>query len=164
MGLGLFARLRLGSLISRLVASDNYVTNRSSLPSVPHRQGAQISPGENANYRCINAAFTVGCVPVGFAAMCHRQQHPSALTMRFLSVASHLLHAGILRTIPRGFAVAFGACLSLLTLSTSRYSHRGLPPHKFAPMPGAHHSLNWTYCGGAAFGLQKPSPNTNPPQ
>ena len=26
------------------------------------------------------------------------------------------------------------------------------------------HSLNRTYCGGPAFGLQKPSPNTNPPQ
>ena len=26
------------------------------------------------------------------------------------------------------------------------------------------HSLNRTYCGGPAFGLQKPSPNTSPPQ
>jgi len=36
---------------------------------------------------------------------------------------------------------AFGSWLSLLTMSPSRYSHRGLAPHKFAPMLGAHHSL-----------------------
>ena len=67
-----------------------YGTTRPFLPSVLHRQGAQISPGKNANYRCTSAAFTVGCVPVGFAAMCQLASHPSALTMRFLSVASHL--------------------------------------------------------------------------
>ena len=67
-----------------------YGTTQPSLPSAPHRQGAQISPGKNANYRCTSAAFTVGCVPVGFAAMCQLASHPSALTMRFLSVASHL--------------------------------------------------------------------------
>ena len=54
------------------------------------------------------------------------------------SVASHRLHAGFQRAIPRGFALAFGAWLSLLTLSPSRYSHRGFPPHKFAPTLGAH--------------------------
>ena len=123
-----------------------------------------LSPGRCANCRCTNAAFTVGCVPVGFAAMCHRQQHPSALTMRFAvralqaasgqrpypspgtnrpqdglspGSASHLLHSGFLRTSPRGLALAFGSWLSLLTMSPSRYSHRGLPPHKFAPLPGA---------------------------
>ena len=26
------------------------------------------------------------------------------------------------------------------------------------------HSVNRTYCGGPAFGLKKPSPNTSPPQ
>ena len=78
---------------------------------------------------------------MGFAAMCHRQQHPSALTMRFLSVASHLLHSGFLQTMPHDIALAFGSWLSLLTMSPSRHSHRGLPPHKFAPMLGAHPSL-----------------------
>ena len=52
----------------------------------------------------------------------------------------------------------------LLTMSPSRYSHRGLAPHKFAPMLGAHRALNRTHCGGLAIGLQKPSPNTSPPQ
>ena len=89
-----------------------YGTSRPSLPSVPHRQGVQISPGKNANYRCTSAAFTVACVPVGFAVQCQLASHPSALTMRFLSVASHLLHSGFLRTIPRGFALAFGSWLS----------------------------------------------------
>ena len=40
--------------------------------------------------------------------------------------------------------------LSLLTMSPSRYSHRGLPPHKFAPMLGAHTSLNRT-CHGVGL-------------
>lgn len=102
---------------------------------------AQISPGKNANCRCTSAAFTVGCVPVGFAVMCQLASHPSALTMRFLSVASHLLHSGFLQTTPRGLALAFGSWLSLLTMSPSRHSHRGLSPHKFAPMLGAHPAL-----------------------
>ena len=133
----------------------------------PH--AGQISPGRCANCRCTSAAFTVGCVPVGFAAMCHRQQHPSALTMRFAvralqaasgqrpypspgtnrpqdglspGSASHLLHSGFLQTMPRDIALAFGSWLSLLTMSPSRYSHRGLSPHKFAPMLGAHPPIN----------------------
>jgi hypothetical protein len=109
-----------------------------SCPSAPHRPGAQISPGKDANCRCTSAAFTVGRVPLGFAVMCQLASQPSALTMRFLSVASHLLHSGFLRTCPRGIALAFGSWLSLLMMSPSRYLHRGLPPHKFAPTLGAH--------------------------
>ena len=30
----------------------------------------QVSPGKNATFPCARAAFTVGTVPVGFAAMC----------------------------------------------------------------------------------------------
>src|ERR1039457_3325520 len=115
---------------------------------VDHHQRAplavQISPGKNANCRCTSAAFTVGCVPVGFAVMCQLASHPSALTMRFLSVASHLLHSGFLQTIPRGIALAFGSWLSLLKISPSRSLHRGLAPHKFAPMLGAHPSIERT--------------------
>ena len=84
---------------------------RSSLTSsTPHAK--QVSPGKNANCRCTSAAFTAGCVPVGFAAMCQLASHPSALTMRFLSVASHLLHSGFLQTTPRGAALAVGSWLS----------------------------------------------------
>ena len=81
---------------------------------------------------------------MGFAAMCQLASQPSALTMRFLSVASHLLHSGFLQTMPRDIALAFGSWLSLLTMSPSRYSHRGLAPHKFAPMLGAHPLVNRT--------------------
>ena len=49
---------------------------------------------------------------MGFAVMCQLASHPSALTMRFLFVASHLLHSGFLQTIPRGLALAFGPWLS----------------------------------------------------
>ena len=93
----------------------------------------QISPGKNANCRCTSAAFTVGCVPVGFAVLCQLASHPSALTMRFLSVASHLLHSGFLRTRPRGLALAVGSWLSLLTMSPSRYLHRDFHPMSSRP-------------------------------
>ena len=139
-----------------------YRTTQPSLPSAPALE--RRSPQIDAHCRCTSAEFTVGCAPVGLAAMCQRQQHPSALTMRFLFVASHLLRAGFVRIIHRGFALVFGSWLSLLTMSSSRYSHRGPPPHKFAPMLGAHHSLNQTHCGRPLIGLQKPSPNANLPQ
>ena len=110
-------------------------------------------------------------VPVGFTAICHlppvichRQQHPSALTMRFLSVASHLLHSGFLQTNPRAAALAVGSWLSLLTMSPSRYSHRGLAPRKFAPMLGAHPPLNLKLCGGPGLGSISFQPKIGPPQ
>ena len=86
--------------------------HHAAIPSTSRRQRAQISPGKNANCQCTSAAFTVGCVPVGFDAMCQLASHPSALTMRFLSVASHLLHSGFLQTTPRGAALAVGLWLS----------------------------------------------------
>ena len=55
-------------------------------PHAPH--AVQISPGRCANCRCvsgvgapspISTAFTVGCVPMGFAVMCQLASHPSAL-------------------------------------------------------------------------------------
>ena len=67
--------------------------------------------------------------------------HPSALTMRCQSVTSHLMHSSFLQTMPHDIALAFGSWLSLLTMSPSRYSRRGLATHKFAPMLGAHPSL-----------------------
>lgn len=88
---------------------------------------------------------------MGFAAMCQLASPPSALTMRFLSVASHLLHSGFLRTAPRGTALAFGSWFCLLTMSPSRYSHRGLAPHKFAPMLGAHKPIEATPYGRASW-------------
>ena len=40
--------------------------------------------------------------PIGVLALSKRE------IVRFLSVASHFLHSGFLRTIPRGLALAFG--------------------------------------------------------
>ena len=83
--------------------------------------------------------------------MCQLASHPSALTMQFLSVAYHLLHSSFLRTIARGFALAFGSWLSLLTMSPNRYSHRGLPPTKFASMLAAHRFIEGTNAGVPVF-------------
>ena len=65
-GSGPIRSLEIGPL-DLAPGSFGYGTTRPSLPSEPHRQGAQISRGKNANCRCTSAAFTVGCVPVGFA-------------------------------------------------------------------------------------------------
>ena len=147
-GFGPVRSLEIG-LLDLAPGRIRYGTTQPSLPSVLHRQGAQISSGRCAHlsvhkrriYRRLRTGGLCCHLP---PVICHRQQHPSALTMRLLFVASHLFHSGFLRTIPRGFALAFGSWLSLLTLSPSLYSRRGLPPHKFAPMLGAHPSIERT--------------------
>lgn len=107
------------------------------IPSAPRRQGPQISPGKNANCRCTSAAFTVGCVPVGFAVVCQLASHPLAL----YAVSVRRLAPLALR-LPSDMPSRACPCLRLvvilLTMSPSGYSHRGLSPHKFAPMLGAH--------------------------
>ena len=100
-----------------------YGTTRPFLPSAPHRQGAQISPGRCANCRCTSAAFTVGCVPVGFAAICHRQQHPSALTMRF---AVRRL-APLARRLPSDDPSRFRPCLRRVLILAHLESKSVLP-------------------------------------
>jgi hypothetical protein len=63
--------------------------------------------------------------------------------MQFLFVASHLLLSGFLRTAPRGAALAVGSWLFLSSLMIQGWhSHRGLSPHKFAPMLGVHMRFN----------------------
>jgi hypothetical protein len=62
--------------------------------------------------------------------------------MRFLFVASHLLHSGFLQTAPRGAALAVGSWLALVFICPSWYSHRGLSPHNFAPVLGVHIAFN----------------------
>ena len=133
-----------------------YGTTRPFLPSAPHRHGAQISPSRCANCRCTSAALTVGLqgayrwvlLPPATchlpSAICHLPSPTASLGLDYAvscglqSVASHLLHSGFVHTNPRGLALAFGSWLALLTLSPSLYSHRGLAPHQFAPMLGAH--------------------------
>ena len=65
-----------------------------------------------------------------------------------------------------GCTRSFGAGRSLTRTSSQEFSFF-CPPTAFAfqglslrPNP----ALNRTYCGGPAFGLQKPSPNASPPQ
>src|SRR5690606_18479019 len=65
-------------------------------------------------------------------------------SMRFLFVASYLLHSGFLQTSPHSLVLAFGSWLySVHDESKSILPQGGLPPHKFAPMLGAH-NLTWS--------------------
>jgi hypothetical protein len=113
-------------------------------------QAAQISPGKNANCRCTSAAFTVDLVPVGFASTCRLASTPSA----FYAVSVRRLAPLALR-LPSHDPSRSRTCLRLvvimLTMSPCRYSHRGLPPHKFAPMLGAHGSVKPTPTGFACL-------------
>ena len=150
MGLGLFARLRAGSSILRLVDSDtaqpgrlchqNLTAKERRSPQVDARTvGAQAPhlPQAAQRWALLPSATCHLPLPLPTASL----GLDYAVSCGLQSVAQHLLHSGFLRTIPRGFALAFSSWLSMLTMSPSRYSHRGLPPHKFAPKLGAHHSL-----------------------
>src|SRR3990167_7483110 len=65
-------------------------TNPGHVVIHSHRMRRRSPQVRVANCLCTNAAFTVGVEPVGFAVMCQLASTPSALTMRFLSVASHI--------------------------------------------------------------------------
>ncbi len=107
-----------------------YGTTRPTLPSESHRQRAQISPSRCANCRCTSTVFIVGCVRMGFAARCHRQQHPSALTMRF---AVRRL-ATLARRLPSDNPSRFRPCLRLMVVLAQLESKSVLPQGDFQPM------------------------------
>ena len=73
----------------------------------PHRHGAQISPGKDANSPCTNAPFTLSAEPMGFAVLC---QLASTLQAFYVVSVRRLarLHSGFLQTIPHGSALAVG--------------------------------------------------------
>ena len=133
-----------------------YCTTRLPLPSAPHRQGVQISPGRCANCRCTSTRIycrlspdtnsPVDClclakgrasgsarparrVPVCFAARCHRQQHPSALTMGF---AVRRL-ATLARRLPSDDPSRFRPCLRLVVILAHDESKAVLPQGTFTP-------------------------------
>jgi hypothetical protein len=133
----------LGPWYSGVVRAGSVIT-----PHAP--QAVQISPDKNANCRCTSAAFTVGCVPVGFAAWCQLASHPSALyAVSFRRLAP--LALGLPSDKPsRACPCRRLVVMLVVKLSSSWYSHRGLSPHKFSPMLGVHPAFERTANGGAA--------------
>ncbi len=132
-----------------------YGTTQPSLPSAPHRQGAQISPGKSrelsVHKRRIYRRLRTG------GLCCHVPawpSHPSALTMRFVSLASHLCSRASSRPLLAESPLPSASGYPSLTMSPSRYSHRGLAPHKFAPILGAYLALNRAFCGGPRLGYK----------
>jgi hypothetical protein len=100
---------------------------------------AQISPDKNVNFPCTNAAFTLSPEPVGFAMIGWLARRPS-LICGFCS-SSRTFAIGL----PSDPSSRRRPCLRLVLLvvsiymTTFRFSYRGLPPHKFTPMPGVPH-------------------------
>ena len=128
---------RSGQLATALGSWYPGVNLPGSLQSTHAPHAAQISPGKNANCRCTSAAFTVGLVPLGFASTGRLASTPSA----FYAVSVRRLAPLALR-LPSHDPSRSRTCLRLVVImliimSPCRYSHRGLAPHKFAPMLGA---------------------------
>ena len=102
---------------------------------------AQISPDKNVNFPCTNAAFTLPLEPVGFVVLCQLAQGVS-LICDFCS-SSRTFAIGL----PSDPSSRRRPCLRLVLLlvsivmNTFRFSYRGLPPHKFTPMPGVHQAF-----------------------
>ena len=111
-------------------------TARTGLLFPHHAAGTQISPGKNVNFRCASAAFTLPADPLGFAVMCQLAPQAGPSLCDFCPS-------------PRTFALRLPSdhpsrdspCLRLVVMMVAmlpfRFSHRGLPPHQFSPMPGA---------------------------
>jgi hypothetical protein len=99
---------------------------------------AQISPDKNVNFPCTNAAFTLSPDPVGFVVLCQLARRLS-LVCGFCPSSRTFA-----RRLPSDGRSPFRHCLRLvllivfLIMNTFRFSYRGLPPHKFTPMPGVH--------------------------
>ena len=94
----------------------------------------QISPDKDVDCRCATAAFTLSPAPVGFRHpwLTHPGTGPS---MRFLSVGSHLCAQASSRQSLAALPLP-SASSCIAPEGTTRYSYRGLSPHKSTPMPG----------------------------
>ena len=135
------------TLITRYGPSRELLQKKNSMPA------KQISPDKNVNCHYTTAAFTLS--PESWASTCcagsPRDQALYAVSVRRLIV----LHSGL--PLPP-VALACGSTFALLKpfrpslaempLPSSNvyaivntmtgFTHRGLPPHKFTPMPGVH--------------------------
>ncbi len=118
-----------------------------SLITAPPRD-RQTSPDKNVNFPCTTAAFTLSPEPVGFVVSCQLARRLSPGTrlrvMRFLFVGPHVRHRASFRPIltdtPLPSARTSGSIPHMSGYPW--FSYRGLPPHKFTPVPGVHHRLH----------------------
>ena len=98
----------------------------------------QISPDKSMNCQCTTAAFTVSLKPEGFVIF-GSLTHETRPCMRYLSVGSHLCFR-----LPPHKPSRDCTCLTLMVIIGGLirlqircwFTHRGLSPHKFMPMPG----------------------------
>ena len=109
------------------------------------------------NFPCTTAAFTLPHEPAGFVVLCQLAQGLS-LVCGFCppdQVRGRLLLARLCGGSSRTFdGTSFRRSVALPPLPSARtfgsihyhehhrFSYRGLPPHKFTPMPGVHKRLH----------------------
>jgi len=101
----------------------------------------QISPDKDVNCRYTTAAFTLS--PESGASSCCADLPGDwalyAVSVRRLIALPEASSRRSLTVPPLPSASIWANDLSSLT----GFTHRGLTPHKFTPVPGVHHSLHW---------------------
>jgi hypothetical protein len=114
---------------------------------------AQISPDKNVNFPCTTAAFTLPPEPVDFVVLpacatytdrCQLAQELSLLCGFCSSARTYALWLPSDGWSPSRPCLRLVLLLVSITMNTLRFSYRGLPPHKFTPVPGVPQS-NATY-------------------
>ena len=123
---------------------------QSGSRGLPRPRAGQISPNKNMNFQRTTAAFTLSPVPGGFRhlVLTHPETEPS---MRFLFVGSHLCAPASFEHPLAGLPLPSASGYIGPTTGHFRYSHRGLSPHQFMPMPGVHPLVNRTCLRQAGY-------------
>ena len=126
-----------GSLVNRIDLSGINLMNFLS-------RDAQISPDKGVNLPCTNAAFTLSPEPAGFVVLCQLARRLSLVCGFCPSSRTFALRLPSDPSSRRRPCLRLVLLLVSITMNTSRFSYRGLSPHKFTPMPGVHNVFNQT--------------------
>jgi hypothetical protein len=118
-----------GGPINRLAPSRNTLMTILS-------HGSQTSSYKNVSFPYTNAAFTLPPAPMGFAMLCQLAQELSLLCGFCPSSRAFALQRPSDPSSRRRPCLRLVILLVSITMNTSRFSYRGLSPHKFMPMSG----------------------------
>ncbi len=106
---------------------------------LPHAN--QISPDKDVNFPCTTAAFTLLPEPAGFVVSCQLAQELSLVCGFCPSARTFALRLPSDGRSPSRPCLRLVLLIVSINIHTSRFSYRGLAPHKLTPMPGVHQSV-----------------------
>ena len=119
----------------------------------------QVSPDKNVNFPRTAAAFTLSPEPVGFVVLCQLARRLSLVCGFCSSARAFALRLPSDARSPSRPCLRLILVVAFIRMNTSRFSYRGLPPHKFTPMPGVHKRLNPTRVKRLGFLIESLAPN-----